>query len=134
MQIAFTVDLHRGNSRSSDVTSHCERGLIIHVSPRTNHLICHSPSGQIGLHHPPGTLFVDDVMCGVNFIYANTHYRRNRMSGIVNNLPKLKWMERRYERVVTDKVGKCLEMKNIKHINHVATIFAASRPRMRRCR
>ena len=26
MQIAFTVDLHRGNSRSSDVTSHCERG------------------------------------------------------------------------------------------------------------
>ena len=27
MQIAFTVDLHRGNSRSSDVTSHCERGL-----------------------------------------------------------------------------------------------------------
>ena len=27
MQIAFTVDLHRGNSRSSDVTSHCERGF-----------------------------------------------------------------------------------------------------------
>ena len=26
MQIAFTVDLHRGNSRSSDITSHCERG------------------------------------------------------------------------------------------------------------